>query len=82
MICACNVSIKREIPTLFDLKGHLANFMSWLKAYAVAITSLLAGAAVVHNVYKPDLVSSSHRHLNSQVLNLQSSFHVPASTRV
>ncbi len=31
--------------------------MSWLKAYAVAITSLLAGAAVVHNIYKPDLVS-------------------------
>ncbi|DBB14046.1 TPA: hypothetical protein ACH3X3_001010 [Trebouxia sp. C0006] len=25
------------------------------KAYAVAIASLLTGAAVVHNIYKPDL---------------------------
>lgn len=32
------------------------------KAYAVAIASLLTGAAVVHNIYKPDLVS----HLTSQ----------------
>ena len=30
--------------------------MSWLKAYTVAIVSLLSGAAVVHNIYKPDLV--------------------------
>jgi len=29
------------------------------KAYAVAIASLLTGAAVVHNIYKPDLVSHS-----------------------
>lgn len=29
-----------------------------LKAYAVALVSLLAGAAFVHNLYKPDLVSS------------------------
>lgn len=29
--------------------------MSWFKAYSVAMASLLAGAAVVHNVYKPDL---------------------------
>lgn len=28
----------------------------WLKGYAVAIVSLLSGAAVVHNIYKPDLV--------------------------
>ncbi|BDA41624.1 hypothetical protein COCOBI_02-4050 [Coccomyxa sp. Obi] len=37
--------------------------MSWLKAYAVAITSLLTGAAVVHNIYKPDLtlpISDDH----------------------
>lgn len=27
----------------------------WLKGYAVAIVSLLSGAAVVHNIYKPDL---------------------------
>jgi hypothetical protein len=27
-----------------------------LKAYSVALISLLAGAAVVHNLYKPDLV--------------------------
>ena len=30
--------------------------MSMLRAYAVAFASLLAGAAVVHAVYKPDLV--------------------------
>lgn len=30
--------------------------MSFYKAYAVAIGSLLTGAAVVHNIYKPDLV--------------------------
>jgi hypothetical protein len=29
--------------------------MSWFKAYSVAMVSLLAGAAVVHNLYKPDL---------------------------
>ncbi len=29
--------------------------MSWFKAYSVAIVSMLAGAAVVHNVYQPDL---------------------------
>ncbi|KAK9820436.1 hypothetical protein WJX72_010343 [[Myrmecia] bisecta] len=29
--------------------------MSYLKAYAVAIGSLLAGATFVHNIYKPDL---------------------------
>lgn len=28
-----------------------------LKAYSLALVSLLAGAAVVHNLYKPDLVS-------------------------
>jgi hypothetical protein len=27
-----------------------------LKAYAVALASLLAGAAFVHSIYKPDLV--------------------------
>lgn len=32
--------------------------MSLYKAYAVAIGSLLTGAAVVHNIYKPDLVTS------------------------
>ena len=35
--------------------------MSFYKAYVVAIGSLLTGAAVVHNVYKPDLVT--HRPL-------------------
>ncbi len=35
------------------------------KAYAVAIASLLTGAAVVHNIYKPDLVS----HLTPQCLS-------------
>ena len=30
--------------------------MSYLKAYGVALLSLLAGATVVHHVYKPDLV--------------------------
>ncbi len=35
------------------------------KAYAVAIGSLLTGAAIVHNIYKPDLVS----HLNPQFLS-------------
>ena len=30
--------------------------ISWIKAYAIAIASLLSGAAVVHNIFKPDLV--------------------------
>lgn len=30
--------------------------MSFYKAYAVALGSLLTGAAVVHQIYKPDLV--------------------------
>ena len=29
--------------------------MGMLKFYSVAFFSLLAGAAVVHNIYKPDL---------------------------
>lgn len=29
---------------------------SYLAAYVVAIGSLLSGAAVVHQIYKPDLV--------------------------
>lgn len=32
--------------------------MNYLKPYAVAIASLLAGASLVHNIYKPDLVKS------------------------
>ncbi len=31
--------------------------VSYLGAYAVALVSLLSGAAVVHNIFKPDLVS-------------------------
>lgn len=27
-----------------------------IKAYLTALCSMLAGAAVVHNIYKPDLV--------------------------
>jgi hypothetical protein len=33
-----------------------ARRMGWAKAYAVAFVSLLSGAAVVHNIYQPDLV--------------------------
>lgn len=29
-----------------------------LRGYLVAIASMLAGAAVVHNIYKPDLVTN------------------------
>ena len=36
--------------------GHCA---SMLRAYAVALGSLLSGAAVVHQVYKPDLVGGA-----------------------
>lgn len=32
--------------------------MSYVKAYAVALVSLMCGASVVHLVYKPDLVRS------------------------
>jgi len=38
--------------------------MYYVKAYAVAVVSLLAGAAVVHNIYKPDLVGLTQRSLN------------------
>lgn len=31
--------------------------MTFYKAYIVAIGSLLTGAAIVHNIYKPDLVT-------------------------
>ena len=39
--------------------------MSFYKAYAVAIGSLLTGAAVVHNIYKPDLVTYRPLALNA-----------------
>jgi hypothetical protein len=32
---------------------------SYLLSYAVAMGSLLAGAAFVHNIYRPDLVSAT-----------------------
>ena len=31
--------------------------MDYLRLYAIGVGSLLAGAAVVHHIYKPDLVS-------------------------
>ncbi|CAI7765685.1 unnamed protein product [Closterium sp. NIES-53] len=42
-----------------------------IRSYAVAIASLLAGASVVHNIYKPDLtipgvVSSGERAENAE----------------
>lgn len=44
-----------------------------LKAYAVALASLLAGAAFVHSIYKPDLVrtndvTSPDRHILHQMM--------------
>jgi hypothetical protein len=39
---------------LFTIKAYPT--MGMIKAYAVALFSMLAGAAVVHNIYKPDLV--------------------------
>jgi hypothetical protein len=33
------------------------DLMSYLRAYAVAFVSMLGGAAFVHNIYKPDLVT-------------------------
>ena len=41
--------------------------MGWLKAYTVAIVSLLSGAAVVHNIFKPDLVRSRCTNRNESV---------------
>ena len=35
--------------------GHASN-MDYLRLYAIGVGSLLAGAAVVHRIYKPDLV--------------------------
>ena len=35
--------------------GH-ASDMDYLRLYAIGVGSLLAGAAVVHHIYKPDLV--------------------------
>ena len=40
-----------------------ASRMGWAKAYAVAFVSLLSGAAVVHNIYQPDLVRSLSKGL-------------------
>ena len=37
----------------------------WVKAYVVAIASMLSGAAVVHNIWKPDLVGASCNRLLS-----------------
>lgn len=48
--------IVRECTFCF-LWWRLGNMdTSWLKAYAVAIASLLAGSVVTHNIFKPDLV--------------------------
>jgi len=38
-------------------------WMSYLRAYAVAFVSMLGGAAFVHNIYKPDLVSLQSMNL-------------------
>lgn len=47
---------------------------TYLVSYAVAMGSLLAGAAVVHNVYRPDLVSSMH-----SLLSLRTPLLLPAA---
>jgi hypothetical protein len=36
--------------------------VSYLGAYGVALVSLLSGAAVVHNIFKPDLVRLPAHH--------------------
>ena len=43
--------------TFAHVACHVHKMNPFYKAYAVAIASLLTGAAVVHNVYKPDLVT-------------------------
>lgn len=37
--------------------------MGWAKAYAVAFVFLLSGAAVVHNIYQPNLVRDTLLYL-------------------
>ena len=45
-------------PNLVPSEMVQRHDISWIKAYAIAIASLLSGAAVVHNIFKPDLVFS------------------------
>jgi hypothetical protein len=52
------------IEIVWDLMADI------LKAYAVALASLLAGAAFVHSIYKPDLVRT-HRVTSRQLLEAQ-----------
>ena len=42
--------------------------VSYLGAYVVAVISLLSGAAVVHNIFKPDLVRFNE-HLDVHLLS-------------
>ena len=54
---ACKIDNRRQSART-GLQPNLAALaaMNYLKPYAVAIASLLAGASLVHNIYKPDLV--------------------------
>lgn len=53
--CPATKGTKAAIRRL-QLPELLFHPMGYVTAYAVAIVSLLAGAAVVHNVFSPDLV--------------------------
>lgn len=77
-LCTCTYMCNNLAKTLSLMAACLIVYSIFLcfdpfygntmyKAYAVAILSMLSGAAVVHNIYKPDLVRSvlndPHWHL-------------------
>ena len=53
-------------PLAMTYPGH-ASDMDYLRLYAIGVGSLLAGAAVVHQIYKPDLVSCRSESTCEQV---------------
>ena len=57
LLLACfHTASKVKLPAYRAEMTASSTSAGWLKGYAVAIASLLSGAAVVHNIYKPDLV--------------------------
>ena len=54
--------------------------ISWIKAYGIALVSLLSGAAVVHNIFKPDLVMPDlHFAFCSDCVNTEMFFASPSA---
>lgn len=58
--CASRWQLGRPFAHVQQHQAHDEDELMWVKAYATAIVSLLAGASVAHYILKPDLAIPMH----------------------